>query len=95
MLLVGDPGTGKSALISYIQNLAPRSVYTSGKGSSAAGLTASAVKDDFGEGNQWSLEAGALVLADKGIAAVDELDKMAESDQSAMHEGLEQQQISV
>src|SRR6056297_1458622 len=95
MLLIGDPGTGKSQMISYVENIAPRSVYTSGKGSSAAGLTAAAVRDDFGDGQQWSLEAGALVLADKGIAAVDELDKMDASDRSAMHEGLEQQSISV
>ncbi|MDZ5812426.1 minichromosome maintenance protein MCM, partial [Halorubrum sp. AD140] len=95
MLLIGDPGTGKSQMISYVENIAPRSVYTSGKGSSAAGLTAAAVRDDFGDGQQWSLEAGALVLADKGIAAVDELDKMEASDRSAMHEGLEQQKISV
>jgi replicative DNA helicase Mcm len=65
-----------SQLLSYIRNIAPRSVYTSGKGSSSAGLTAAAVRDDFGDGQQWSLEAGALVLADQGIAAVDELDKM-------------------
>jgi DNA replicative helicase MCM subunit Mcm2 (Cdc46/Mcm family) len=65
-----------SQLLQYIRNIAPRSVYTSGKGSSAAGLTASAVRDDFGDGQQWTLEAGALVLADQGIAAVDELDKM-------------------
>ena len=76
MLLIGDPGTGKSQMLSYIRNIAPRSVYTSGKGSSSAGLTAAAVRDDFGDGQQWTLEAGALVLADKGIAAVDELDKM-------------------
>ncbi|MDR5656068.1 helix-turn-helix domain-containing protein [Halodesulfurarchaeum sp. HSR-GB] len=66
-----------SQILQYIRHIAPRSVYTSGKGSSSAGLTAAAVRDDFGEGQQWSLEAGALVLADKGIAAVDELDKMA------------------
>ncbi|MEA5388409.1 ATP-binding protein [Haloarculaceae archaeon H-GB11] len=84
-----------SQMISYIQNIAPRSVYTSGKGSSSAGLTAAAVRDDFGEGQQWTLEAGALVLADQGIAAVDELDKMAADDRSAMHEALEQQRISV
>ncbi|USZ66993.1 helix-turn-helix domain-containing protein [Halorussus salilacus] len=84
-----------SQMISYVQNIAPRSVYTSGKGSSSAGLTAAAVRDDFGDGQQWTLEAGALVLADKGIAAVDELDKMAPDDRSAMHEGLEQQKISV
>ncbi|AXR79483.1 LAGLIDADG family homing endonuclease [Natrarchaeobaculum sulfurireducens] len=76
MLLIGDPGTGKSQMLGYIQNIAPRSVYTSGKGSSSAGLTAAAVRDDFGDGQQWTLEAGALVLADQGIAAVDELDKM-------------------
>ncbi|WP_227352965.1 minichromosome maintenance protein MCM [Haladaptatus salinisoli] len=95
MLLIGDPGTGKSQMLSYIQHIAPRSVYTSGKGSSSAGLTAAAVRDDFGDGQQWTLEAGALVLADKGIAAVDELDKMSPDDRSAMHEGLEQQKISV
>ncbi|WP_436346609.1 LAGLIDADG family homing endonuclease [Natronorubrum sp. FCH18a] len=76
MLLIGDPGTGKSQMIGYIKNIAPRAVYTSGKGSSSAGLTAAAVRDDFGDGQQWTLEAGALVLADRGIAAVDELDKM-------------------
>jgi replicative DNA helicase Mcm len=80
-----------SALLQYVDNIAPRSVYTSGKGASAAGLTAAAVRDDFGEGQQWTLEAGALVLADRGVAAVDELDKMDSSDQSAMHEALEQQ----
>jgi replicative DNA helicase Mcm len=95
MLLIGDPGTGKSQMISYVQNIAPRSVYTSGKGSSAAGLTAAAVRDDFGDGQQWTLEAGALVLADNGVAAVDELDKMADDDRSAMHEALEQQKISI
>ena len=95
MLLIGDPGTGKSQMLSYIQNIAPRSVYTSGKGSSSAGLTAAAVRDDFGDGQQWTLEAGALVLADKGIAAVDELDKMRPEDRSAMHEALEQQKISI
>ncbi|MFB6201000.1 MAG: helix-turn-helix domain-containing protein, partial [Halorhabdus sp.] len=84
-----------SQLLSYIRNIAPRSVYTSGKGSSAAGLTAAAVRDDFGDGQQWTLEAGALVLADRGIAAVDELDKMAADDRSAMHQALEQQSISI
>ncbi|SDE91987.1 LAGLIDADG family homing endonuclease [Halorientalis regularis] len=80
-----------SQLLQYIREIAPRSVYTSGKGSSSAGLTAAAVRDDFGDGQQWTLEAGALVLADQGIAAVDELDKMAADDRSAMHEALEQQ----
>ncbi|WP_135303433.1 LAGLIDADG family homing endonuclease [Haloarcula amylovorans] len=84
-----------SQMLSYIREIAPRSVYTSGKGSSSAGLTAAAVRDDFGDGQQWTLEAGALVLADQGIAAVDELDKMSPEDRSAMHEALEQQRISV
>ncbi len=95
MLLIGDPGTGKSQLLQYVRNIAPRSVYTSGKGASTAGLTAAAVRDDFGDGQQWTLEAGALVLADQGIAAVDELDKMNPEDRSAMHEALEQQSISI
>ncbi|WP_226482409.1 ATP-binding protein [Natrinema amylolyticum] len=84
-----------SQMLAYIENIAPRAVYTSGKGSSSAGLTAAAVRDDFGDGQQWSLEAGALVLADQGIAAIDELDKMRPEDRSAMHEALEQQKISV
>ena len=95
LLFIGDPGTGKSQLLQYIRYIAPRSVYTSGKGSSSAGLTAAAVRDDFGDGQQWTLEAGALVLADRGIAAVDEIDKMRSEDRSAMHEALEQQSISV
>ncbi|MEM2935041.1 MAG: minichromosome maintenance protein MCM [Candidatus Thermoplasmatota archaeon] len=95
VLLVGDPGTAKSQLLRYISELAPRSIYTSGKSSSAAGLTASAVKsDEFGEGN-WTLEAGALVLADLGIACVDELDKMSPKDREALHQAMEQQEISV
>ncbi len=95
LLLIGDPGTGKSQILQYVGNIAPRSVYSSGKGSSAAGLTAAAVRDDFGEGNEWTLEAGALVLADKGLAAIDELDKMRSEDRSSMHQALEQQEISV
>lgn len=83
-----------SQILRYTSKLSPRSVYTSGKGSSAAGLTATAVRDEFGEG-QWSLEAGALVLADKGVVLVDEMDKMEEYDQSAMHQAMEQQEISI
>jgi len=94
MLLVGDPGTGKSQLLRYVSKLAPKGVYTGGKSATAAGLTATAVKDEFGEG-RWALEAGALVLADGGIAAVDELDKMKSEDSSAMHEAMEQQTISI
>ena len=93
-LLVGDPGTAKSQMLSYMSKLAPRSVYASGKASSAAGLTAAAVRDEFGEG-QWTLEAGALVLADKGLACIDEIDKMEETDRSSLHQAMEQQEISV
>jgi replicative DNA helicase Mcm len=94
VLLVGDPGTAKSQLLRYITQISPRGIYASGKAASAAGLTAAAVRDEFGEG-RWTLEAGALVLADKGIAAIDEMDKMSTQDRSAMHEAMEQQCISV
>lgn len=94
VLLVGDPGTAKSQMLSYMSKLAPRSIYASGKATSAAGLTAAAVRDEFGEG-QWTLEAGALVLADMGIACIDEIDKMEETDRSSMHQAMEQQEISV
>lgn len=94
ILLVGDPGVAKSQLIRYMTDLAPRGVYASGKSSSAAGLTAAATKDDFGEG-RWVLEAGALVLADKGLAGIDELDKMSDQDRSSLHEAMEAQQITV
>ncbi|MEM2892264.1 MAG: minichromosome maintenance protein MCM [Thermoplasmata archaeon] len=92
--LIGDPGTAKSQILRYMAQLAPRGIYTSGKSSSAAGLTAAAVKDEFGEG-RWTLEAGALVLADKGLACIDELDKMNDQDRSSIHESLEQGTISV
>ncbi|UCE45428.1 MAG: minichromosome maintenance protein MCM [Methanobacteriota archaeon] len=92
--MIGDPGTAKSQILRYMATLAPRGIYTSGKSSSAAGLTAAAVKDEFGEG-RWTLEAGALVLADKGLACIDELDKMNEQDRSSIHESLEQGTISV
>ncbi len=93
-LLVGDPGTAKSQILSYMSKLAPRSVYASGKATSAAGLTAAAVRDEFGEG-RWTLEAGALVLADMGIACIDEIDKMDDQDRSSLHQAMEQQEISV
>ena len=86
--------TAKSQLLRYVTRLVPRGIYASGKASTAAGLTAAAVHDEFGEG-RWTLEAGALVLADKGLAAVDELDKMSEQDSSSMHEAMEQQMISI
>jgi len=94
IMLIGDPGTAKSQLLEYISHLAPRGVYASGKSTSAAGLTAAAVRDEFGEG-RWTLEAGALVLADGGIACVDEMDKMTSQDRSALHEAMEQQEIHV
>ncbi|MDN7023576.1 MCM family protein [Methanoculleus sp. FWC-SCC1] len=90
LLLVGDPGIAKSQILRYVVKLSPRGIYTSGKSSTSAGLTATAVKDEFGDG-RWTLEAGALVLADMGIAAVDEMDKMAKEDRSALHEAMEQQ----
>jgi len=93
-LYVGDPGTAKSQMLNYMSKLAPRSIYASGKASSAAGLTAAAVRDEFGEG-QWTLEAGALVLADMGIACIDEIDKMSDQDRSSLHQAMEQQEISV
>jgi replicative DNA helicase Mcm len=94
VLLVGDPGVAKSQLLTYLVKLAPRGLYTGGKSSTSAGLTAAAVRDEFGEG-RWTLEAGALVLADKGIAAVDEIDKMKKEDRDALHEAMEQQTVSI
>ncbi len=93
VLLVGDPGVAKSQLLRYVHRIAPRSVYTTGKGTTTAGLTATAVRDEVD--GRWTLEAGALVLADKGIALVDEIDKMRKEDRSALHEALEQQTISI
>ncbi len=94
ILLVGDPGTAKSQLLRYMSDITPRGIYASGKSSTGAGLTAAAVKDDWSEG-RWTLEAGVLVLADKGLACIDELDKMSPQDRSSMHEAMEQQTISV
>ncbi|MBP1928054.1 replicative DNA helicase Mcm [Methanolinea mesophila] len=94
VLLIGDPGIAKSQLLRYVVKLSPRAIYTSGQSATSAGLTATAVKDEFGDG-RWTLEAGALVLADMGVAAVDEMDKMQKEDRSALHEAMEQQSISV
>jgi replicative DNA helicase Mcm len=93
ILLVGDPGSGKSQLLQFISKIAPKGRFVSGKGSSGAGLTAAVVKDEFLKG--WALEAGAMVLANGGICAIDELDKMSHEDRSALHEALEQQTVTI
>jgi replicative DNA helicase Mcm len=92
VLLIGDPGTAKSELLKYSARIAPRGLYTSGKGSSAAGLTAAVVREKNG---MLMLEAGAVVLADQGICAIDEFDKMGNTDRQALHEAMEQQTVSV
>jgi len=94
LLLIGDPGVAKSRLLKYVDQIAPKSIYVSGKGTTGAGLTATAEKDELAEG-AWTLKAGALVLAGGGIACIDEFDKMEKEDRGAMHEAMEQQTISV
>jgi replicative DNA helicase Mcm len=91
-LLIGDPGTAKSQLLQYVARIAPRGLYTSGRGTTAAGLTAAVIRE---KGGGMSLEAGALVLADKGIACIDEMDKMRPEDRVAIHEAMEQHTVSV
>lgn len=93
ILLIGDPGTGKSEMIRDAVRLSPRGMFTSGQSTSGAGLTVTATKDDFGDG-RWTVESGLLVLADRGLAGIDEVEKIDKSEISKIHEAMEQQTIS-
>jgi len=93
ILLVGDPGVAKSVTLVFMAGISPKGRYVVGKSASGAGLTATVVRDEFLKG--WSLEAGAMVLANKGLVCIDELEKMDPQDRSAMHEAMEQQSVTI
>ena len=93
ILLIGDPGVAKSQMLNFIANISPKGRYVVGRSASGAGLTATVVRDEYLRG--WSLEAGAMVLSNKGLVCIDELEKMDPQDRSAMHEGMEQQTITI
>src|SRR3989344_1945310 len=93
ILLVGDPGVAKSVILGFMSKIAPKGRYVVGKSTSGAGLTATVVKDEFLRG--WALEAGVMVLANKGLVCIDELEKMDPQDRSAMHEAMEQQSVTI
>jgi replicative DNA helicase Mcm len=93
ILLIGDPGVAKSHTLGFMANISPKGRYVVGKSASGAGLTATVVRDEYLKG--WSLEAGAMVLANKGLICIDELEKMDPQDRSAMHEAMEQQTVTI
>jgi replicative DNA helicase Mcm len=93
LFLIGDPGVAKSLTLKFISDIAPKGRYIVGKAATGAGITATVVKDEFLKG--WALEAGAMVLANKGIICIDEIEKMDPNDRSAMHEALEQQTVTI
>jgi replicative DNA helicase Mcm len=93
ILLIGDPGVAKSVTLGFMANISPKGRYVVGKSTSGAGLTATVVRDEYLKG--WSLEAGAMVLANKGLVCIDELEKMDPQDRSAMHEAMEQQSVTI